>query len=277
MTASGSKLLPIDRSSEPKKVKLLISYDGTDFCGWQKQKDHKHGPDKPSIQGTLQEALSKLFNEPTGLNASGRTDAGVHAIGQVGDFNTSRPLPKDICWALRSLLPHSIVVKKAWVAPMEFHSTLSAYKKTYRYWIWNSPRPTALMYRYSYWLRHPLDLEALNRQAQMICGEHDFKSFQCVGTPVSSTVRHIFSAQWTRRNPSLVQFEVTGNGFLKQMVRNIVGTQIDLQVKSQPIDKIEEILQAKDRSKGGATAVPQGLYLKKVYYPRSLDIQCREI
>ncbi len=277
MTKNKSELDSFLRSSEPKKIKLLISYDGTDYCGWQKQKDHAHASEKPSLQGSIETALTKLFNEPTGLNASGRTDAGVHAIGQVGDFTTSRPLPKDLCWALRSLLPESIVIKRAWLAPEEFHSTLSSYKKTYRYWIWNRPRQSALLHRYSYWLRVPLDLNYLNEQAQFLCGEHDFKSFQCVGTPVASTVRKIHSIQWTRRNSSLVQFEVTGNGFLKQMVRNIVGTQVDLHKKSQPIETIKEVLAAKDRSKGGATAAPQGLFLKKVYYPRSLDIQCREI
>jgi tRNA pseudouridine38-40 synthase len=272
-----SKLLPIDSSSELKKIRLLISYDGTDYCGWQKQKDHAHASEKPSIQGTMEEALSKLFNEPISLNASGRTDAGVHALGQVGDFQTTRPLPKDLCWALRSLLPDSIVIKKAWVAPLSFHSTLSSVRKTYRYWIWNDLRQSALLSRYSYWLRFPLDLEYLNSQAQYLVGEHDFKSFQCVGTPVQTTVRKIYSIRWQRRNSRLVQFEVTGNGFLKQMVRNIVGTQVDLCVKAQPIEKIDEIIKIKDRSEGGATAAPQGLYLRKVYYPRSLDNQCREI
>lgn len=264
-------------NSELKKIKLKVSYDGTDYCGWQKQKDHAFGPEKPSIQGTLEAALSKLFNEKIDLNASGRTDAGVHAIAQIADFTTEKRLPKDIPWALKSLLPNSIVVKNAWLAPLEFHSTLSAEKKTYRYWVWNAHRPTALLARYTHWVRTPLDIEYLNRQARFLCKEQDFKSFQCAGTPVQTTVRQIYKAHWSRPKPNLVQFEVTGNGFLKQMVRNIVGTQLDLFTKGQPIEKIDEIIKALNRSKAGATAPAQGLFLRQVYYPTKLDNQCRQI
>ncbi|MFN7453209.1 MAG: tRNA pseudouridine(38-40) synthase TruA [Pseudobdellovibrionaceae bacterium] len=260
-----------------QKVKFIVSYDGTDYCGWQKQKEHKHASEKPSLQETVEIALSKLFNEPIGVNASGRTDAGVHAYGQVGDFETSRKMPRDFCWAVRSLLPHSIVIKNAYTAPEEFHSTLSAEKKTYRYWIWNSPRPTALLHRYSYWIRSPLDLGQLNSFAERLVGEKDFKSFQSSGTVVPHTVRKIQSARWWQRKPGLIEFEVTGNGFLKQMVRNLVGTQLDLAMKSQPIETIDEIIKARDRREAGPAAPPQGLFLWKVYYPSSLDKKCRRI
>ena len=264
-------------SSEKTKIKLLVSYDGTDYCGWQKQKDHKHGPDKPSLQETIEKALSKLFNEPIDLCASGRTDAGVHAVGQIAHFETSKSLPKDLCWALRSLLPNSIAIRQAWIAPEEFHSTLSAEKKTYRYWVWNSPRPTALLSRYSHWVRFPLDLDYLNEQARFLEKEQDFKSFQSVGTPVLHTIRQVHKARWRKRKGHLVEFEITGSGFLKQMVRNLVGTQLDLCLKGQPVEKIEEILKAQDRRKAGTTAPPQGLFLARVYYPRDLDIKCRQI
>lgn len=256
---------------------MLLSYDGTDFCGWQKQKEHKHGPDKPSIQETIEIALSKLFNEPIDLCASGRTDAGVHAQGQVAHFETSRPMPKDLCWALKSLLPSSVAIKCAWFAPDEFHSTLSATHKTYKYWVWNSQRPSALLSRYTHWVRQPLDLDYLNQQAQFLVKNQDFKSFQSVGTPVLTTVREVYKARWTWRQKHLVQFEITGSGFLKQMVRNIVGTQLDLCMRGQPIEKIDEILKALDRRKAGTTAPPQGLYLYRVYYPGNLDKQCRQI
>lgn len=264
-------------SSEKKKIKLLVSYDGTDFCGWQKQKEHKHGPDKPSLQETIEKALSQILNEPIDLCASGRTDAGVHALAQIAHFETSKALPKDLCWAIKSLLPNSIAVRQAWIAPEEFHSTLSAVRKTYRYWVWNSPRPSALLSRYSHWVRFPLDLDYLNEQAQYLVKNQDFKSFQSVGTPVQTTVREVYKARWTHRKGSLVQFEITGSGFLKQMVRNIVGTQLDLCTKGQPVEKIDEILKALDRRKAGTTAPPQGLFLYRVYYPRSLDIKCRQI
>ena len=265
------------RTATMQKIKLIVSYDGTDFCGWQKQKDHKHGPDKPSLQETIEGALSKVLNEPIKLSASGRTDAGVHAAAQVAHFSTERKLPQDLCWALRSRLPTSIVVKSAWLAPKEFHSTLSATHKTYRYLIWNAHRPTALLARYSNWIRTPLDLQYLNAQAQFLKKNQDFKSFQSVGTPVKNTVREVFEARWIQRRQNLVEFQITGSGFLKQMVRNIVGTQIDLFMKSQPIEKIDEILQVKDRKKAGTAAPAQGLFLSRVYYPADLDNKCRQI
>jgi len=259
------------------KIKFIVSYDGTDFCGWQKQKEHACASPKPSVQETVEQALTKLFNEPIGLYASGRTDAGVHAHAQVCHFETQRPLPKSFCWAMKSMLPASVVVKKAWIASDDFHSTLSADKKTYRYWIWNSPLPTALLNRYTYWVRQPLDLNYLQKLADKIVGEHDFKSFQSVGTAVPHTVREIYSAKWTRKKNGLVQFEVTGSGFLKQMVRNLVGTQVDMCIKQQPIEKMDQILLAKDRRQAGPTAPPQGLFLWKVYYPKELDNRCRQI
>jgi len=260
-----------------KRIKLLLTYDGTDFCGWQKQKEHAFGPELPSLQETLEKALKKIFCHDIDLSASGRTDAGVHAFGQVAHFDTDRNLPKDLCWALRASLPSTIVAKKAWIAPDEFHSTLSAVKKTYRYWIWNSPRPTAILARYTWWIRQRLDLDFLNEASKYLESNQDFASFRSVGTPVKHTMREIYSAKWTRVRPNLVQFEVTGNGFMKQMVRNIVGTLIEMKLKDQPVHKMRLILDAKDRKKAGRTAPPQGLYLSQVYYPQDLDKRCRQI
>jgi len=259
------------------KVKMLVSYDGTDFCGWQKQKEHKHGPELPSLQETLERALRGILNHPVALSASGRTDAGVHAVGQVCHFDTQARLPKDLCWALRSKLPNSISAKAAWEAPREFHSTLSAKKKTYKYWIWNHHRAPALLNRYSWWVRSPLDVDRLNLIASHLVGEHDFASFKSVGTPVKHTVRRLHSARWFWRKPGLLEFEVTGNGFMKQMVRNLVGTQIEMLWKNQPTEKIQEMMAARDRQAAGPAAPPQGLFLYKVYYPPMLDSQCRSL
>lgn len=259
------------------KVKLLVSYDGTDFCGWQKQKDHKHGPDLPSLQETVEKALEKILNHPVELCASGRTDAGVHAVGQVCHFETDRRLPKDLCWALKAQLPPSVSAKAAWEAPAEFHATLSATKKTYKYWVWNHPRAPALLHRYSWWIRTPLDVDELNRMAEKLLGRHDFASFRSMGTPVRHTVREIYSARWHWRRPGLLEFEVIGNGFMKQMVRNLVGTQVDLAWKGQPIEKMDEILKACDRTKAGPAAPPQGLFLYRVVYPKTLDRKCRRL
>lgn len=260
------------------KIRLLVSYDGTDYCGWQRQKPHKHASPKPSIQETLEKALSQIFNEPISLSGSGRTDSGVHALGQVCHFETSRTtFPKDLCWALKSFLPSSVAVKDACIAPEDFHATLSATHKTYKYWVWNSERPSALLARYSNWIRSPLDLDYLNQQAALLIGEKDFKSFQSVGTEVQHTVRQIYSAEWKQRKGSLIEFRITGSGFLKQMVRNIVGTQLDLMQKRRPIEQIEQILEYKDRQKAGPAAPPQGLFLSRVYYPQDLDKRCRQI
>ncbi|MFN7730082.1 MAG: tRNA pseudouridine(38-40) synthase TruA [Bdellovibrio sp.] len=259
------------------RYKMVVAYDGTDFCGWQKQKDHQHGPELPSVQETIEKALEKIFQHPVNLSASGRTDAGVHAAAQVCHFETERKLPVDLCWAMKSLLPNSVSPKDVWLAPDSFHSTLSATKKTYQYWVWNHERTPALLARYSWWIRKPLDIDQLNLMADQLLGEQDFASFRSMGTDVKHTVRQILEARWTWRRQGLLQFEVTGNGFMKQMVRNMVGTQIDLVLKGQPPETIKEIISFQDRKKAGPAAPPQGLFLRKVYYPKSLDSQCRKL
>lgn len=259
------------------RIRFVVSYDGTDFCGWQKQK-HKG---QISVGYILEEALSKILAEPIHLYASGRTDAGVHALNQVCHFDTKRKFNQakkwDLVWAINSQLPPSIVVKKAWIAPREFHSTLSATHKTYRYLLLNRARPSALLARFAGWERKPIDIKHLKQSSQFVLGIHDFKSFQSVGTEVKTTVREIYKAQWSYRKPDLLQFEITGSGFLKQMVRNIVGTQLLLEQKGQEPNEIKSIIDCKDRMKAGPPAPAQGLYLMRVYYPQDLDIRCLEL
>lgn len=258
------------------RIKLLISYDGTIYCGWQKQK--KASGEKPSIQETLELALSKLFNEPIKATASGRTDAGVHAVGQVVHFDTSKKIDRwNIPWAIRSILPQDIVVKKAWVAPEEFHSLFSAKAKTYKFWVYNHPVQTALLARYTHWVRQPLSIEDLNQLCVPLLGEQDFKSFQSVGTEVATTVRKIYAAEWRRKNSKLLEFQVTGSGFLKQMVRNIVGAQLNFSLKKKSPETFKALIDAKDRSHSIPSVAPQGLYLFKVFYPNKLDNQCRQL
>jgi len=260
-----------------QRIRFLVSYDGTDFCGWQKQ---NHMPNK-SVQQVLEEGLSQIFQEKITLFASGRTDAGVHAIGQVCHFDTARPLSRlenwDLAWALRPHLPRSISVKKVWLAPQDFHATLSAERKTYRYLIYNKPRAGAIMNRYADWARQPIDVGHLQESSQFLLGKQDFKSFQSVGTEVKSTVREIYQADWEWRKEGLLQFTITGNGFMKQMVRNIVGTQLLLEKKGLNPAEMKSIIATLDRKKAGPTAAAEGLYLMRVYYPRDLDIRCREI
>jgi tRNA pseudouridine38-40 synthase len=259
------------------RVRFTVSYDGTDFCGWQKQ---KHGEQK-SVGHTVEDALSKIFDEKIHLFASGRTDAGVHALNQVCHFDTTRDVHKgkawDFCWAVNSQLPSTIVVKKAWIAPSDFHATLSATHKTYRYWILSRPRASALMDRYIHWTRFPIDIAHLQASSQYILGIHDFKSFQSVGTIVKTTTREIYKADWSYRKPGLLEFKITGSGFLKQMVRNIVGTQLMLEKKKLPPQEIQRIIQVLDRAQAGAPAPAKGLMLERVYYPQDLDNKCLEL
>lgn len=183
----------------------------------------------------------------------------------------------DFAWALKRHLPASISVKKAWLAPPDFHATLSATRKTYRYLIHYSPRESPFLTRYAEWVRKPIRLEHLQESSRFLVGKQDFKSFQSVGTPVASTVREIYQARWEWRRKDLLQFTVTGSGFLKQMVRNIVGTQLMLEKRDLPPATLRDILQVRDRTQAGPTAAPEGLFLMRVYYPQDLDNRCREI
>lgn len=263
------------------RIRFTVSYDGTDFCGWQRQTATHENNTKPSVSQTITNALEKVFCHEVYLNASGRTDAGVHALNQVCHFDTTWSEEKlknfNLARAVEHKLPQSIVVKKAWLAPDDFHSTISAEKKTYRYLILNQPQPSAINARNMSWMRKPMDLDYLNECSKYFIGEHDFKSFQSVGTEVAHTVRTIHSAHWNWRNPKVAQFTITGSGFLKQMVRNIVGTQLLAFRKDWKPETMQEILMAQDRRKAGPPAEARGLYLMRVFYPQDLDNRCRQL
>lgn len=260
------------------KIRLLVSYEGTNYCGWQMQARQ----DLPSVQATLEKALSQLFRQEITVFASGRTDAGVHAIGQVCHFRVDgvpeeRFKTWDLCWALRGILPTSISVRKAWLAPEDFHATLSASHKIYRYYIYNHPRSNPFMERTAHWMRWKLDIDFLNECSRYVVGHHDFKAFQSAGTKVITTDREIFEARWENRGRNMLQFTVDGEGFLKQMVRNIVGTQLWLHKEKRNPSEMRDILLSLDRKRVAAPAPARGLFLWKVFYPRDLDNQCRPL
>ncbi len=259
------------------RIKFTVSYDGTDYCGWQRQNQSQ----KPSLCQTIQEALEKVFKHKVSLFASGRTDAGVHALNQVCHFDTQWSTERlahfSLGRAIKKFLPSTILIKKTWIAPDDFHATLSPDKKTYRYFILNSKQPSVYLSRYADWVYHPLKLDFLNECSKFIVGKHDFKSFQSVGSDVPHTIRTIEKAEWVWRRPHIAQFTITGTGFLKQMVRNIVGTQLLLERKGLPAEKMQEIMLAKDRQLAGAPAAAQGLFLLRVYYPLDLDNKCLEL
>ncbi|MEY4616543.1 MAG: hypothetical protein RJB66_1503 [Pseudomonadota bacterium] len=255
---------------EKYRVKLVLSYDGTDFCGWQKQNQSL----KPSIQESLEGALARVFNQSIKCVASGRTDAGVHAMAQVVHFDAPRnPEAINLVKAMRAMLPTTMVVQSAKLVDSEFHSLFSAKAKTYRYVISTKATGPTFLGRFCHWYPHRFDLEHLQSLAQVLEGTHDFKSFQSVGTDISNTVRNIYKARWVQKRPHLYYFEVTGNGFLKQMVRNLVGTQLYYMQKKRTPEDLKKLLLAKDRTQAGYAAPPQGLFLVKVYYPRTLDIR----
>lgn len=256
------------------KVKLLISYDGTDFGGWQKQRSGK-----PTVQGTLESALKKLFKRDLKTLGAGRTDAGVHASGQVCHFaiEGEDPTRFNLTRSLNTFTPDTLAVQQAWLAPDDFSALHSATAKTYKYLIHNSKVPDALRARYSLWVRHPLELDLLNSYSQVIVGEHDFKSFQTKGTDVVTTTRTVIEAGWQEKDDGLLEFTITGTGFLKQMVRNIIGGQLDLHAEKAPAAEVKKIMAAKDRKASGGTAAAHGLYLHQVHYPESIDSQCQPI
>lgn len=256
-----------------QKVKLLLAYDGSEFGGWQKQKTGKQ-----TVQGCLEIALSRLFNEPIKTIGASRTDTGVHALAQIAHFSSPKSVERyNLINALNSLTPSSMVIHRAWLAPDDFHALASSTGKIYKYLILNRSTGSALRRHHFTWIRPKLDLEFLNKCSQHLIGEQDFKSFQTAGTDLKHTVRHIWKAQWSQKNPHLIEFTIHGSGFLKQMVRNIVGTQLDLLAQGRKPTEIVEIIAAKDRSAALGTAPPEGLYLYKVEYPPELDKRCRKL
>lgn len=255
-------------------IKLLINYEGTHYFGWQKQTETKK-----TIQGIVEEALEKLCHQKISLIGSGRTDAGTHAKGQIAHFRIDELNPRlNLLMALNANLPKDISVKKAWLMPNEFHAKGSVIKKTYRYQIHNSKTPPALYHQYLNWVARPIDINRLNELTKKLIGVHDFKAFQNAGTDVAHTIREIYEAKWQNiENTSNIEFIVTGNGFLKQMVRNIVGTALDLYFEGQGPNKMSQILDSKDRTKAGKTASAEGLFLEEVIYPENLDRKGQEL
>ena len=243
-----------------RNIKLTIEYDGKDFNGWQKQ------PTKLNIQGTIEQAIKQITGEEVQLNASGRTDAGVHALGQVANFKTNSQIPiEKFAIAINSRLKRSIVIKKAEEVDERFHSRLNCKKKTYRYVINNTPEGTAIYRNLETHIPQKLDVDKMQEAVKYFEGEHDFKAFKASGTSSKSSIRIIYEAKVYKENERII-IELTGNGFLYNMVRIIAGTLVEVgQEKIEPKD-IEKIIQDGKRENAGKTLPPQGLYLVRVDY-----------
>ena len=243
-----------------RNIKIIIEYDGKDYNGWQKQ------PNKLNIQGEIERAIEEITGEKVDLIASGRTDAGVHALAQVANFKIEKDIPiEKIPYALNSKLKKSIRIKEAKEVDEKFHSRYTCKRKTYKYVINNSIQGTAIYRNLQYHFPEKLDDIKMNEAVKYLIGEHDFKSFKASGTSSKSSVRTIYDAKVTREG-EIVTIELTGNGFLYNMVRIIAGTLVDVgEGKIKPED-VKKIIEDKDRKKAGKTLPPHGLYLVKVEY-----------
>jgi tRNA pseudouridine38-40 synthase len=248
-----------------RNLKLVLSYDGTDFAGWQVQ------PDAPTIQGTLAAAIERLTGEKLLPQGSGRTDAGVHALAQVASFATTSPIPSgNFCSALNDILPASIRVLEACEMPPEFHARKSARAKTYQYRIYRAAICPPFLARYVWHYPYPLNEEAMVQAAGLIIGEHDFTSFAAVDPErgredAPSNLRQMFDSAWKRQGDELL-YTIRGSGFLHHMVRNLVGTFLLVGKQTLAVGDVPRILQARSRSSAGATAPAAGLHLVSVEY-----------
>jgi tRNA pseudouridine38-40 synthase len=245
--------------------KLVLCYDGTDFHGWQVQ------PGLMTVQGALRDAVARVTGEDVLPQGSGRTDTGVHALGQVASFALAAPIPEaNLMRALNRTLPAAIRVLSAQRMPDDFHARHSARAKTYEYRISREEICPPFQARYVYALNHPLRIEAMQQAAARVCGEHDFTSF-AANDPESNSVgvtsvRHLHSSQWTLSGHLLV-YRVRGNGFLHHMVRNLVGTFLEVGRGNLEEGAISTILAARGREHAGPTAPARGLFLVDVEYP----------
>lgn len=241
--------------------KLTIQYDGTRYRGWQVQ-----GNTDQTIQGKLEGVLSRLTGQPVEVHGSGRTDAGVHALGQVANVKMPRPVePSELLGELNRYLPADIGVIAAEPAPERFHARLNARSKTYRYRIWNSAIPNVLERSYLYALPEPLDVAAMERAAADLVGTHDFRSFCGLKRFKKSTVRTITDIAITQDGAE-VRLEFTGNGFLMRMVRILAGTLVEVGLGQQEADSMPAVLAAQDRAAAGPALPAQGLALVRVEY-----------
>jgi len=244
-----------------KNFKITIEYDGSRYHGWQRQKsDH-------SIQAEIEMALEKMTSAKVTLIGSGRTDAGVHAAGQVANFKCdTRLAPAAFLSGLNSLLPDDIIIKDCERVATDFHARYDARSKLYHYKILNRSIPAAIGRQYIWHIRKPLDREKMGAAMAHIIGRHDFKAFEGSGSPRQDTTREVFAAKLIEEPGGMLIFEIEAEGFLRYMVRNIVGTLVDVGLGKITAADFKRILDSRDRAQAGVTAPARGLTLVKVSY-----------
>ena len=242
------------------RIRLVIEYDGTAYVGWQRQDNGV------SVQETLEKELFKLTGEKTALHGSGRTDSGVHALGQVAHFDTVCRIPPDkFAYALNTGLPADIRVRYSGEAPQDFHARFSAKRKQYRYCVLSAPHASAIERNTTLHIHYRLDIGAMNEAASEALGTHDFAAFMAAGRPVKDTRRTIYRSEW-RRSGSRLDYVIEGNGFLYNMVRILAGTMLDIGMGRLAPDVMRKALESGDRGDAGPTAPAHALTLVRVIY-----------
>jgi tRNA pseudouridine38-40 synthase len=244
-----------------RNIKLIIEYDGTAFHGWQIQ------PGLRTIQGVIKEQIDQITQGEVNLIGAGRTDAGVHALGQVANFQTESTIDLiALQRGLNSLLSPDIVITGIEEVAADFHARFSARSKTYEYHILNRSYPSALLRAYAWFIPHQLDLASMERCGRLLIGSHDFSSFRASGDESRHSVREVIRFEIERREGDLIVIAIAANAFLREMVRSIVGTLVDVGRGKTSLEEFKEIFQARDRRQAGMTAPAQGLVLVEVKY-----------
>jgi len=242
--------------------RLIIEYDGTDFHGWQRQ------PGERTVQATLEDAVARLCGQPIAIVAAGRTDAGVHAAGQVVSFHSERTIEVDtLRRALNALTPADVVVRAADVVPDDFNARRAARRRRYVYRIWNRREPSPFWRRYAWHIPWRLELEPMCAAAAVLVGEHDFTSFRAAGCDAAHPIRRVWRSALERRG-ALLLYEIEATAFLRHMVRAIVGTLVEVGSQRRHID-MAALLAARDRTRAAATAPAHGLCLAEIRYDDS--------
>ncbi|MEI6126756.1 MAG: tRNA pseudouridine(38-40) synthase TruA [Pseudomonadota bacterium] len=244
-----------------RNIKLIIQFDGTAYHGWQTQSSHR------TVQKTVQDVLSRILNSRVTLHGSGRTDAGVHALGQAAHFfTTSAMSPEKLLKGLNRLLPADISITQLEEAAPDFNSRFSAQSRVYRYLIWNCPEKSPFYCRYSWHIRSELNILLMKEAAQHLIGAHDFSSFQGPDKEKVNPCREVLRVRFMKARKHLLIAEIEAGSFLRHMVRNIMGTLVDVGLGRLSAQAFKEILEKRDRRCAGEPAPAQGLFLKEVKY-----------
>jgi tRNA pseudouridine38-40 synthase len=241
--------------------RIVVAYDGTDFVGWQRQAAGV------SVQGLIEEALQPLDGREVTVTGAGRTDAGVHAVGQVASFTLARDVDAStVARAVNARLPPEVRVVSAAPADSAFHARFDARSKTYRYRIWNADVVSPFERRYVWHLTGALDAEAMDAAARLLEGRHDFGAFQAAENDAATTIRTLYSSRVSVSSPPQIFYDVAGDGFLRHMVRTIVGTLVEIGRGRRPPAWMRDVLTSGDRTRAGQTAPAPGLFLMGVHY-----------